>query len=235
MESTSIGHRASSIAGKIRNAIPNIRQTRYAIRVASRPASSGFTLVEMIVAVALFAIVMLVCVGSLLSLVAANRKVHALQSVMNNLNVTLDGMTRAIRMGATFDGSGGCTSGLNGKDCTGGGTVFSFQPYGTNPSMLNTAWIYKFDTTGSTCGDHALCRSINGGGTYSRITSTDVTIESVLFYVVGSKTGCDTASPCTPIQPKVVIVIKGTAPVMNSSSKSTFHIQVTAVQRLLDL
>ena len=57
----------------------------------------------MIVSVALFAIVMLVCVSTLLALTAANRKVHALQSVMDNLNVTLDGMVRDIRMGSVYD------------------------------------------------------------------------------------------------------------------------------------
>src|SRR3954463_4374930 len=90
--------------------------------------SRGFTLVEMIVAVALFSVVMLVCVGALLALVGANRKVHALQSVMNNLNVTLDGMVRSIRMGSTFDGSGACAGNSGGpKDCTSGGTQFSYE------------------------------------------------------------------------------------------------------------
>lgn len=196
-------------------------------------SQNGFTLVEMVVSVALFAIVMLVCVGALLALVGANRKVHALQSVMNNLNVTLDGMTRAIRMGSTFDGSGGCTSGLNVKDCTGGSTVFSFQPYGNPPG--GQPWVYSLDVNGNICGQaHAICRSINGLAPIP-ITSPDVTIESLSFYVVGSARGCDVPSPCTPIQPKVVIVIKGSAPVANSKAKTTFHMQVTAVQRLLDI
>ena len=63
-------------------------------------ADSGFTLVEMIVAVALFAVVMLISVAALLALVDANRKAQALQSVMNNLNIALDGMVRSVRMGS---------------------------------------------------------------------------------------------------------------------------------------
>ena len=42
----------------------------------------GFTLIEMLVSIALFAIVMVVCVGALLSLVTANKKAQALESVM---------------------------------------------------------------------------------------------------------------------------------------------------------
>jgi prepilin-type N-terminal cleavage/methylation domain-containing protein len=187
----------------------------------------GFTLVEMIVAVALFAIVMLVCVGALLALVGANRKVHALESVMDNLNVTLDGMVRDIRMGSTFDGSGACTGNTGGpKDCTSGGTQFSYEPYGNGP--LGQPTVYRLNTTTS-----RIERS-KGGGPFVAITSPQITINSMTFYVVGSSRGC-TVTPCDLVQPKVVMVLKGTAPVLNSQGKTTFHIQVTAVQRLLDL
>src|SRR5438552_13144631 len=88
----------------------------------------GFTLVEMIVAVALFAVVMLVSVGALLSLVGASRKAQALQSVMNNLNISLDGMVRSIRMGSEYDGSQSCSGNTTSapKDCTGGTPIFVF-------------------------------------------------------------------------------------------------------------
>jgi len=189
--------------------------------------SRGFTLVEMIVAVALFAIVMLVCVGALLALVGANRKVHALQSVMNNLNVTLDGMVRDIRMGSLYDGSGACTGNSGGtKDCTGGGTQFSYEPYGNGPTGIPT--VYRLNTT-----TNRIERSKNNGA-FVPITSPEIVINSMQFFVIGSSRGCS-VTPCDLVQPKVVIVIKGTAPVLNSQAKTTFHIQVTAVQRLLDL
>ncbi len=196
---------------------------RYPLDAESR----GFTLVEMIVSVGLFAVVMLICVSSLLALVSANRKVHALQSVMNNLNVTLDGMVRAIRMGNSFDASGGCsaTDPTRPKDCATGGTMFSFQPYG-NPSPLPTIYRYNVATK-------RLEKSV-AGGAFVSVTSPQVSIDSLQFFVVGANRGC-AVSPCDVVQPKVVTVIKGTAPVLNSRSSTTFHIQVTAVQRLLDL
>ena len=193
----------------------------------------GFTLVEMIVAVGLFAIVMLICVGALLALVGANQKVQALQSVMNNLNVSLDGMVRGIRMGSIFHcdtvGLVDSNNPLTTKDCTGGSAVFAFEPYGN--SATDQPWIYSYDATSK-----QLFRSTNGGA-LEAVTAPEVTIDSLTFYVVGSTRGCDTGSgvTCAPIQPKVVIVIKGTAPVANSRARSSFHIQATAVQRLLDL
>jgi prepilin-type N-terminal cleavage/methylation domain-containing protein len=191
--------------------------------------NKGFTLVEMIVSVALFSIVILVCVGSLLALVGANRKVHALQSVLNNLNVSMDGMVRGIRMGSKYDASGQCTGGNTGggpRDCTGGGKQFAFMPYGSPSGTLPT--VYRLNTT-----SHRLERQINGG-TFTPITSSEITIEDMNFYLVGSNR-CYGESTCDLNQPKVVIVIKGTAPVASARSKSTFHIQVTAVQRILDV
>jgi len=193
-------------------------------------AHSGFTLVEMIVAVALFSVVMLVAVGALLALVGANRKAQALQSVMNNLDITLDGMARSIRMGSNFHcGSTGTLT--TPQDCSvNGDTLFAFEPYGN--TSADQPWIYSLGT-GITCGERRICKSVNGQ-TAVAITAPEVSIDDMDFYVVGSNRGC-TVNPCDTVQPKVVIVIKGTAPVQNSKSRTSFHIQVTAVQRLLDL
>ncbi len=185
-------------------------------------ADSGFTLVEMIVAIGLFSIVMVVCVGALLALVSANRKAQALQSVMNNLNIALDGMARSVRMGNDYDGSTGCTGNTAGpNDCTGGSTTFEFQPYG---DVSNPRWIYNFNST-----THRIERSTSGTiSGAAPITAPEVTIDGMLFYVVGTERG-DT------VQPKVVIVIKGSAGVPGSSARTTFHLQAAAVQRVLDL
>ena len=85
----------------------------------------------MIVAVGLFSLVMLVSVGALLSLTGANRKAQALQSVMNNLNIALDGMVRSIRMGSDYHCGAGVFIGTgNLDDCSSnGGTRFVFKPF----------------------------------------------------------------------------------------------------------
>lgn len=189
-------------------------------------AEAGFTLVEMIVAVALFAIVMLVCVGALLALVNANRKAQALQSVMNNLNIALDGMVRSVRMGSTYHcGIGGAFAPLSPTDCGSGDSAFAFEPYGNLSS--DPPWVYVFDRTGSYCGEARLCKSLDGGVNFIAISAPEVSIDDLQFYVVGTTAGDTT-------QPKVVIVIKGTAG-LKQSNRTTFHIEATAVQRVLDL
>lgn len=194
----------------------------------------GFTLIEMIVAVGLFSVVMVVSVAALLSLVNANRKAQGLQSVMNNMNIAIDGMVRAVRMGSEYDGSAQCAGNIDGqpKDCTEGSSQFSFEPY-HNCSDPNTHCdangsvprrIYWYDPTSK-----SLYRSddgtLTGGGA---ITAPEVDINSVTFYVIGSASGDSE-------QPKVVVVIKGSSGTTRLVSSSTFHIQATAVQRVLDL
>ena len=180
---------------------------------------------EMIVAVGLFAVVMMVSIGALLSLVEANRRAQALQSVMNNLNVAVDGMVRAIREGSGYY-CGGVPSAGDTRDCTEGENMVAFVPFNTGDDP--SPWLYWFDEDENGVG--RLYKSEDGtqlGGL--PITSPEVSIESVTFYVIGSTRGSGDL-----IQPKVTVVIKGTAG-RKITSRTTFHVQATAVQRVLDL
>ena len=178
----------------------------------------GFSLIEMIVSVGLFTIVMLVAVGALLALVDANRKARTLQSVVNNLNVALDGMVRALRMGHTYNCGGfdPITQGAN--PCSGGNTVMSF--IARDGSIV----VYEWDDIG-----HRI-RTTKNGGPPAYLTAPQVDISDMKFYIVGTTPGAVDGK-----QPKVVIVIKGTASSGVVKTSTTFSIQSTAVQRILDL
>ena len=193
-----------------------LRTTNYELRT-----SRGFTLIEMIVATALFSVVMLVSVGALLSLVAANRKAQALHSVMNNLNVALDGMVRSIRMGSTYHCGGGDYT--VPQDCLNGDALLAFEPFGGDLNDGQDQWVYFYDET-----TNRIYKSDNSGINSLAITAPSVTIDDLTFYVIGTERGDTT-------QPKVVISILGTANAENAKARTTFHIQATAVQRILDL
>jgi prepilin-type N-terminal cleavage/methylation domain-containing protein len=208
---------------------------RYSNKAGFTQTSKGFTLIEMLVSVALFAIVMVVCVGALLSLVGANRKAQALESVMNNLNISLDDMVRAMREGSVYDcGNIGTTP----TDCANGSNTFSFAPYNTDTSKPYQPTVYKYvvsapnticvTTTGS---GGCIIRSQNGGTTFSSLTAPEVSITSMYFYVVGTASGISGDNN----QPRVIITIVGTAGGGNVKASTTFHLQATAVQRALDL
>lgn len=186
----------------------------------------GFTLVEMIVAVGLFAVVMVVSIGALLTLVEANRRAQALQSVMNNLNVAVDGMVRSIREGSGYN-CGSIPVGNATADCTEGEDLFAFIPFHTGATDPDH-WLFWFETDANGVG--RLYKSQDGTRTGGLpITAPEVNIESVIFYVIGSAYGAGDI-----IQPKVTIVIKGTAG-QKVTARTTFHLQATAVQRVLDL
>lgn len=187
----------------------------------SMRTTTGFTLIELMVSVTLFIIVMLVSVGALLALVNANRKARSLESVINNLNVTLDGMVRSIRMGTHYNcGNTNVPDTSVGADCASGGSVFSFAPFGTDATVQGERWVYSI-------ADGRIWRSKSGGTGSVAVTAPEVSISEMKFYVIGTQRR-DTA------QPKVVLVVKGTAGPDNLT-RTTFYIQATAVQRALDL
>ena len=208
------------------------------VKVASglRSGEEGFTLVEMIVAVALFAIVMMVSVGALLALSAANKKAQALQSVMNNLNISLDSMVRNLRTGTDFYCGVGAYQPDGAGDCSGGGPAITFTCNPATPDCVpGNRWAYQFYcpvalTDGACPTQGSIQRSEENGtpGTWEQITSPDISISSMAFYVVGTAKGDD-------IQPKAIIVIEGNAGGGSAKTQTSFHLQTTAVQRQLDL
>lgn len=190
------------------------KATRYKLHATS--SSRGFSLVEMIVAVGLFAVVMLIAVTSLLALIDANRKARTLQSVVNNLNVALDGMVRVMRMGHTYH-CGGTDPVTDGPEsCPDGNTYMSFI------DREGDITVYQWDSA-----THRILVS-KAGQPYANLTAPEVDIQEMKFYVVGTTVG-------DAQQPKVVMVIKGTASIEKVKLQTTFSIQSTAVQRILDL
>ncbi len=202
-------------------------------------AQAGFTLIEMMVAVSLFAVVMTISVGALLALVDANRKAQALQSVMNNLNVALDGMVRNIRMGVMYH----CDD-LNElnkivlstpTDCVEGGELLAFEAFGNSKADTSDQWVYWFE-------NGRLWKSEDARDSTLPITAPEVQIDSFKVFVTGSEGTLNEDGDT--IQPKVVFSIQGTAGAADSAFsvvgtakkiRTTFNIQAVASQRLLDL
>ena len=184
----------------------------------------GFTLVEMIVATALFSVVILVSVTALLSLVYANRKAQSLHSVMNNLNIALDSMVRAVRMGTDYHCiTDGPAQIHEAQDCPGGDVALAFEAFDGDPNDSGDQWVYLYDPM-----TKRIYKSEDSGVNLFAITAPSVSIDSLTFYVVGTVR-------LDAVQPKVVIRVKGTAGAEDAKTKTTFHIQSTAVQRALDL
>jgi hypothetical protein len=171
----------------------------------------------------IFIVVMTISMGSIYSVIEGNRKSQSMRSIMDNLNITLESMTRVMRFGYLYH----CDSDqltnpvvlTLPSDCpdmaNGASSISLYSSSGTN-------YIYKLESG-------RITRYVGGSATPSYLTSSDVTIQSLTFYVYGSAkySGLNFA------QPMIVIIIKGyvgTKPTI----KSTFAIQTAVSQRLFD-
>jgi prepilin-type N-terminal cleavage/methylation domain-containing protein len=68
--------------------------------------SKGYTLIELMVSMGLFAIIMLLASGSYLMMIGLNRQVQGISTGINNLSFALETMTRTIRTGTVYSGGG---------------------------------------------------------------------------------------------------------------------------------
>ena len=168
------------------------------------------------VSVALFAVVMTLSVGTLLTLIDANRKAQSLKSVINNLNFGVDSITRNLRTGHTFY----CDDDV------------SEMPEGTQECPDGASGITFTADTGALVGyqytESAIERRIVDGGDDSgwiSLTAPEVVIDDMLFYVTG-------ASEDDNVQPTVTLSVRGTAGV-NTDVDSSFNVQTTVAQRIL--
>ena len=175
----------------------------------------GFTLIEMLTAVSLFLVIMTISMGAILNVFDINKKSESMKTVMDNLNFSLETMSREMRFGTNYN----CIGIIN---CPNGGTSVSFTP--SDPSYLaNTTIIYSFNGT-------EIDKQINSPGITGPIiavTAPEINIENLKFYVRG-------AGPGSGYQPNVLIVIKGKAG-LKSNTTSEFSVQTLVSQRQLNL
>lgn len=183
--------------------------------------SGGFTLIEIMVSVAIFAMVMTISSGSLFSILDANAKAQAQKSVMNNLNLALESMSRNIRVGTTYHcGTAGNLH--DARDCLQDGADFlAFEGSSGNKNISGDEIVYKLDGT-------TIMRSQNGGLSYSAITALEVVVEDLKFFVTGAE------DPGDQEQPRVIIVVRGYAGI-KEKIRTDFNIQTSVSQRQLDI
>jgi prepilin-type N-terminal cleavage/methylation domain-containing protein len=176
---------------------------------------NGFSLVEVLVAVAIFSVVMLVAVGALVSIIDLNRKAKTQKETLNNLNSAIESMTRAIRDGTNYycdvnsDPDATYILGVSGtKNCPPSANVFVFDAVGgvRTAYFASGGQIKRFK------------------GVIAPMTSPGVVIEELTFRTIEY-------SAVTNIQPSVVIAVKGRAGVSDPSTETLLTLQTTVSQR----
>jgi len=213
---------------------------------------TGFTLIEMIVSLAVFSFVITMSVGALLVLVATNGQLQNEQSVMTNLSFAIDSMTREIRTGTLYF----CASAANRNSAISGSGSGGIQMFRDNNNMDT-----EIDTTTRDChegrtsnvqgisfiesgssittdaaerivyfydaSDEKLYRRISGQPAQS-IVSSGIRITNAEFFVTGSSPLDGTGDY---VQPTVTVFVEAE----DSDSNKPYQIQTMVTQRTLDL
>lgn len=181
----------------------------------------GFTLVELIVSIGIFAVVITMCISTLLVMVDANRKAQALQSAMTNLSFVTDSITRNIRTGYDYY-------------CRDSGNISTLPSAGTTQDCLHGENIvFTSELTSERIGyrknGNVLERRV-GNGSWLEITSDDVSVTDFDITVENSD---DFYGDGDQKQPKVTMRIEGTV-FSGLEAETDFNLQTDVIQRVLD-
>jgi len=183
--------------------------------------TSGFTLIELMVASTLFTIIMMMGVGSLVVSSNSAKSSQKLRTAVDNVNFAMESMTRELRTGKYYycleGGEVALTDNLT-RDCTNGnGNIIVFTPPQlTAQSPLRIA--YKIHTReGSNPTTYSLQRC---DPICANVVSEDVDIQLLKFYVTGSST-------IDSIQPSIKILIKGVVTVKGVGTPFTLQTMVS--------
>lgn len=210
----------------------------------------GFTLVELIVSIGLFALVMLIATGAYFSLIALDKRARATGQVVSNLSFAMDTMARGIRTGANFKCITNQDADGQSANSTGGCDWFSYTDTGLNTTVT---YIRKVDCNGTACNTIGRCVGVVPASctdaAASSLTDPAITIQSLKFYVRGVG---NSSAPTWQQQPHVTFTVSGTMPAGNTcrsviadtkrtgvvsgtcSSTIPFTLQEGATQRIID-
>ena len=165
-------------------------------------------------ALGIFMVVMTIAMGAVLGIFGANRKTQSESSVMNNLNLAIEAMSRDIRFGTLYH----CGSSLDATtplNCPSGDSAFAF----TNSDgdvvryRLNGTQIERYSASAPQ---------------WVAVTAPEIYVENLKFYVLGAG-----APPANTLQPKVVIIVRGYSG-DKANTRTDFSLETLVSQRRLD-
>ncbi len=207
----------------------------------------GFTLVEMLVAIAVFMIVMTVAVGSLVAIIDSNRKAQAIKNVINNINFALESISKDMRVGRDYEcltgmynqasGNFNSTSFTKTESICDDGTLgvrykknskeyVQYRFFSGNTGVLGEGGNVRKCVESSTNNNCML----EAGWDSLTAPTYNVQITNMKFYVLGADTGAAGIDQADWKQPRVLITLEGTAGV-KEGIKTNFNIQTTVSQR----
>ncbi len=183
----------------------------------------GFTLIELIVSVGLFALIATLAAGGYLVTLAASRQAQVATSAFDNIAFALDTMVRTVRTGTNWRCNGSAAdcpyTGVSGS----GGTSLTV----TAGSPVNADVAFGCDgSCNSGSGTTGALTETVGSGSAIELSDSSVVVQTLSFYVSGSQIG-------DGYQPLATIVISGYVNVATGKTVP-FTLETAAVARQLN-
>ena len=186
--------------------------------------SRGFTLIETMIAIAVFLIVVMIGMGALLNASAIHKKSQDIRSIMDNLSFVMEDMSRNLRTGYDYYcvSDGNFPPAPTTRSCAMGVSQgISFKDTSVDNSI--SQWAYKIE-------DSKIYKSTDGTTFGLPLNTDEIIIDPVNsgFTVTGAEPPGDIDQPYVTIRLVGHINFKGTdAPI-------PFNLQTSVSQRLVD-
>ena len=211
----------------------------------------GFTLIEVLVAVALFVTIVTLGMGALFQAQSVNARLQANQVILDGMNLSFETMTRDIRYGTIFYCStevsiNPSTSNVR-KSCPFDISLFTAGP-GTTIVFKPVDAVDPSDRVGYYASSSKIYRWSYTNGTVEQprpVTSDEIEIDTLYFYVTGANTtqqaidngNVENATSSVPDNLQAVInvvAIGKTAVKQKNGDQLKFQLQTTVAPRGID-
>jgi prepilin-type N-terminal cleavage/methylation domain-containing protein len=202
--------------------------------IGTNNMKKGFTLIEMLVTVGLFAIIITIAVGGFVNAERTQRQVSSLISAQSNVSLALEQMSREIRTGYYFCHTPGDYTNKSVCDDinnTSSPTCAAIPSSSTSPTLLCPSLNF-YDAEGNeinySWNDGALTENINSSTQPQSITGNTVYVKYLKFQLFGQTEG-DHWPPRITIS--LGIAASSTDPAV---ANDVFNLETTVSARTID-
>lgn len=199
---------------------------------SKKTEKEGFTLVEMLVSIAVFMTVMTIAVGSFISILNANRKSQAMKTVVDNVTFAIDSISRSIKTGQDYKCANGTKDSVELLTSCPDGANFIQYYNSTDGKYTQYIFVKTEDIDPDSLGEgniqKRICSLDNGGcGDWQSMTGpvSNINIKNMKFYVLG--TGTEALPYGSKKQPRVIITVEGASGDESVYSNTSFMLQTT--------
>lgn len=195
---------------------------------------SGFTIIEVMISVALFTTIIIVGIGALINAGNLHNKSSKVRSILDNLSFVMEDMSRNLRTGDTYMCSTGGAG--SGPDCSDGDTII----FNNNTAgIAGEKWLYAFTESSIYSGSFNIIKATSPNLDTFPVMSVDNVVQlnpdeirldpSSGFTVVGA----ETADNLDVFQPYVIIRLSGK--IIYKNNEIPFKLETSVSQRFNDI